>query len=455
MCFGAYFIPQSFKNILIIASVKTLKIFSWLINIFIWLYKKLLHKPIYWFGIFLWRHIVVNIYHAYLFLSRQVVKLIQRHNNKLAILLNKKIITPIIILMMILAVVTNNIAAKETTREDFGRQSILFTLTQDEFGGHEIIEDKQKPQISTDTNNKETMGLAVDDMAVTNNLEENNLTITQGTALVQQNIIAADQARTRIEVEDYTVQPGDTASGIAKSYGLSESSILWANNLSRNTIIRPGQILKIPPQDGVVYKIAQGDTIKKIAETYQADELSILEANADLNPNALAVGVEIFIPDGVKPAPKIIVPSQPSASVAIRNILSPSTPTPGSATDLEIENKLLWPAKSRRINQYYSWRHRGLDIDGDTGDPAYAPESGKVERAGWSNGYGYNVIINHGNGIKTLQGHFSKILVEAGDTVERGDVIALIGSTGWSTGPHIHFEVIVNGVKVNPFTYTK
>jgi len=67
----------------------------------------------------------------------------------------------------------------------------------------------------------------------------------------------------------------------------------------------------------------------------------------------------------------------------------------------------------------------------------------------------YNVVINHGNGIKTLQGHFSKILVEAGDTVERGDVIALIGSTGWSTGPHIHFEVIINGVKTNPFTYTK
>jgi murein DD-endopeptidase MepM/ murein hydrolase activator NlpD len=155
----------------------------------------------------------------------------------------------------------------------------------------------------------------------------------------------------------------------------------------------------------------------------------------------------------VPPAPKI-VPVAKSPVVAIRNILSPSS-EPQKATDLEISNTLLWPAKSRRINQYYSWRHRGLDIDGDVGDPAYAPESGKVEKSGWGTGYGYHVIINHGNGIKTLQGHFSKLLVKTGDTVERGDQIAEIGSTGWSTGAHIHFEVIVNGVKVNPFTYTK
>ncbi len=356
---------------------------------------------------------------------------------------------------MTLAVVTNNIAAKETTREDFGRQSILFTLAQDEFGGHEIIEDKQKPQVNTDYATKEMVALSVDNTGINTDSGDNNIAIAQGSALVQQNIIAADQARTRIDVENYTVQPGDTASSIASTYGLSVTSILWANNLNNRSIIKPGQTLKIPPQDGVVYTIAKGDTIKKIAEIYQADELSILEANANLDPNALAVGGEIFIPDGVKPAPKIIAPTKPATAVAIRNILSPNTPLPEAATDMELENKFLWPAKSRRINQYYSWRHRGLDIDGDIGDPAYAPESGKVERAGWSNGYGYNVIINHGNGIKTLQGHFSKILVEVGDTVERGDVIALIGSTGWSTGAHIHFEVMVNGVKENPFTYTK
>ncbi len=415
----------------------------------------MLHKPITWFGIFLWRHLLVNLYHVYVYLSRQTIKLLQRHNNKLAIFLNKKLITPVIILLMTLAVVTNNIAAKETTREDFGRQSILFTLAQDEFGGHEIIEDKQKPQIATDNVNLEKTALSGNNLTEADEQTDNNLAIAPSGALVQQNIIAADQTRTRTEVEDYVVQPGDTASSIASSYGLSVSSILWANNLSTYSIIKPGQTLKIPPQNGLVYTIAKNDTIKKIAETYQADELSILEANPNLDANALAIGSEIFIPDGVKPAPKPIPTSKPSTVTAIRNILSPTTPTPEGAADLEMENKLLWPGKSRRINQYYSWRHRGLDIDGDTGDPAYAPESGKVERAGWSNGYGYNVVINHGNGIKTLMGHFSKVLVEVGDTVERGDVVGLVGSTGWSTGPHIHFEVIVNGTKVNPFTYTK
>lgn len=432
-----------------------MKIFSWLLKILIWLYKKLLHKPIAWFGIFLWRNIIINIYKAYVSLKRQIIKLLERHNNILAIFLNKKLITPIIILLMTLAVVTNNIAAKETNREDFGRQSILFSLVKDEFGGHEIIEDKQLPQINTEVANQELMALSANNLGINQETEDNNLAITQGGALVQQNIIAADQMRTRTEVEDYIVQPGDTASSIAAAYGLSVTSILWANNLNNYSIIKPGQTLKIPPQDGVIYTIAKNDTIQKIAETYQADELSILDANPELNPNALTVGKTIFIPNGVKPAPKPTIQTKPNTAVAIRTILSPNTPVPEAATNLDLENKLLWPAKSRRINQYFSWRHTGLDIDGDTGDPAYAPESGKVERAGWSNGYGYNVIINHGNGIKTLMGHFSKILVKVGDTVERGDVVALIGSTGWSTGPHIHFEVIVNGKKVNPFTYTK
>ncbi len=404
----------------------------------------------------LWRYLVLNIYHAYVFISRWLLKIFQQNNNKLAIILNKKIVTPLLIVIIALAVVTNNLAAKETTREDFGRNSILFSLVEDEFGGHQIIEDKQPAQIINTESEISPDNLA---LSAQNNLGGENTTDSLimapgGSALIQQNLIASDQARTRTEVETYTVQPGDTVSSIAATYGLSVNTILWANNLSATSLIRPGNTLKIPPQNGLIYTIARGDTIRKIAETYQADELSILDANTDLDPNSLAVGKQIFIPDGVRPAPKIAPISQPTA-ISLKDILLPTGQTPDAASDLELENKLLWPAKSRRINQYYSWRHRGLDIDGDTGDPAYAPEAGKVERAGWSNGYGYNVVINHGNGIKTLQGHFSKILVEAGDTVERGDVIALIGSTGWSTGPHIHFEVIINGAKTNPFTYTK
>jgi len=440
---------------MVIISVKTLRFFSFTFTVFSWVYKKLLHQPLKWFLLIIWRGIIVNIYQATLSFNRWFAKIYHRHNNKLAIILNNKIIIPILIAMIALAVATNNLAAKETTREDFGRNSMLFALTQDEFGGHEIIEDNQPVQIADTTNQpNDEMALSIDDLSQPETLEPDTLATTQGgSALLQQNFIAPEQTRTRTEVENYTVAPGDTGSSIAASFGLSVSSILWANNLNTRSIIRPGDTLKIPPEDGVIHTIAKNDTIGSIAEKYQADEISIIEANADINPSSLAVGNNLFIPGGVPPAPKI-VPVAKSPVAAIRNILSPSS-EPQRATDLEMSNTLLWPAKSRRINQYYSWRHRGLDIDGDVGDPAYAPESGKIEKSGWGTGYGYHIIINHGNGIKTLQGHFSKLLVKVGDTVERGDQIAEIGSTGWSTGAHIHFEVIVNGVKVNPFTYTK
>jgi murein DD-endopeptidase MepM/ murein hydrolase activator NlpD len=450
-----FFIPQSVKNLMVIISVKTLRFFSFIFTVISWLYKKLLHQPLKWLLVIIWRKIILNIYQIYLNFGRWFRQIYYRHNNKLAIILNNKIIIPILIAMITLAVATNNLSAKETAREDFGKNSVLFALSQDEFDNHEVIEDSQPVQIINNSNQLAGNTALSDQNTQTTQTNETNTMATAqgGSALLQQNFISPEQTRTRLDVEDYIVQPGDTASSIAASFDLSVSSILWANNLNTRTIIKPGDTLKIPPQDGVIHTIAKNDTIGSIAEKYQAEDISIVEANENINPSALAVGTTIFIPGGVPPAPKI-VPVAKSPVVAIRNILSPSS-QPQRATDLQNSNTLLWPAKSHHINQYYSWRHQALDIDGDVGNPAYAPESGKVEVAGWGSGYGYHIIINHGNGIKTLQGHFSKLLVEIGDTVERGDVIALIGSTGWSTGAHIHFEVRVNGTKVNPFTYTK
>ena len=114
-----------------------------------------------------------------------------------------------------------------------------------------------------------------------------------------------------------------------------------------------------------------------------------------------------------------------------------------------------WPTVGHRITQYYSWRHTGLDIANKTGTPLYASEGGTVDYSGWSNGYGYNVLINHGGGKKTRYAHASKLYVKKGDVVSKGEAIAAMGSTGWSTGPHIHFEVIINGVKKNPLNYIK
>ncbi len=339
------------------------------------------------------------------------------------------------------------------SRDELGRNSLVFQLIQDEFGKDIIITDS-KPALVNPVSYLETadvlenMPVATEQTTPVIPVNEEIALSQSGSVLVKQHFNSTDHPPTRTQVEEYTVKAGDTISSIASRFGLKVNTLLWSNKLSKYSIIRPGDKLTIPPEDGVIHTIKKGDTIKKIADLYQADELSIIEAN-DINPRALTVGTTIFIPDGVPPAPKIRTKPRTRSNLSLKQIFQPAPANPNTDT------KLLWPGKSHRINQYYTWRHRALDINGRIGDPIYAAESGKVIRASWNRGYGYNVMINHGNGIITLYAHSSKLLVKKGDTVKRGDVIALVGSTGWSTGPHIHFEVRVNGRKVNPLNYTR
>ena len=117
---------------------------------------------------------------------------------------------------------------------------------------------------------------------------------------------------------------------------------------------------------------------------------------------------------------------------------------------------MLWPMISRRVTQYFKWRHAGLDVGDKMGNPIYAAENGVVEYSGWERGgWGNTVMVNHGNGTKTRYSHASKLLVVAGENVKKGQVIALIGSTGRSTGPHLHFGVYVNGRALNPLQYLR
>ena len=108
-----------------------------------------------------------------------------------------------------------------------------------------------------------------------------------------------------------------------------------------------------------------------------------------------------------------------------------------------------------RITQYYSWRHHAIDIANKTGTPIYAADAGVIEVAGWGAGYGNQIVINHGGGVKSRYAHMSKFYVKNGQKVSKGEAIGGIGSTGRSTGPHVHFEYIINGVKYNPLNYLK
>jgi len=255
---------------------------------------------------------------------------------------------------------------------------------------------------------------------------------------------------TRNSVESYIVQSGDSISTIAQKFALSTNTILWQNNLTWNSTIRTGQEIIILPIDGLQHSVASGETLGAIAKKYQAELDEIISTNKLADANDIVIGEKLIIPDGIKPSAVAVRPRNTIVSIpsAIKDIFSTSAPVDGGT-------RLLWPLNSRRITQYYHLRHSGVDIGDTRGNAIYAAESGKVERSGWIRGYGYNVIINHGGGMKTLYGHATQLLVSAGQTVSRGQTIATIGSTGWSTGPHLHFEVIINGRKVNPFNYTR
>jgi len=254
---------------------------------------------------------------------------------------------------------------------------------------------------------------------------------------------------------EYIVQPGDSLGGIAYNFNVSVATILWENNLSLRSVIRPGDKLIILPTTGVTHKIKKGDTIKKIASLYGAKAEDIVKFNVLKDDGTdLVVGEKIMVPGGVKPEARSYS-TVPSSYVSLRTIAAPA----GSSQAPSVSG-FIWPTAAKIITQYYSWRHLALDIAGPMATPNYAAKSGVVEVAqcGWNHGYGCYIIINHGGGVKTLYGHHSRLLVQPGDYVRAGQTIGLMGNTGnvrGVTGIHLHFEIQINGARVNPLKYVR
>ena len=248
-------------------------------------------------------------------------------------------------------------------------------------------------------------------------------------------------AKTRDKIIDYTVLEGDTVSSIAEKFGVSTDTVLWQNGLGEKDRIKPGQVLEILPISGISHKVSKGDTVYSIAKKYDTSPQSVVDFpfNSFANDETfeLAIGQVLIVPEGVKPAERAAAPR-------IRQL----TPDAGTVV---ASGTFVWPA-SGSISQYFAWYHKGIDIANRASPDILAADSGKVVVAGWPDGYGYGnrVIIDHGNGYRTLYGHLSRIYVVPGQTVSRGSAIGKMGSTGRSTGIHLHFEVIKNGVYINP-----
>lgn len=256
------------------------------------------------------------------------------------------------------------------------------------------------------------------------------------------------------EITQYVVADGDTIAGIASRFSVSVTTVLSANGLNARSVIRPGQKLTILPTDGVLYVVKSGDTVLSIAKKFQSNAQEIVDANGLTSSSAIKIGQRLVLPGGKLP---VSAPITSTARIGsnISSVVSKPAPSAEAGTST---TKLLWPTAVRRITQYFKRTHNGVDIAGPTGTAIYASETGTIIFSGWnSGGYGNMVIIDHGQGLFTRYAHASKLLVKVGESVKRGDTIALMGSTGRSTGPHLHFEVLTGNTsnRVNPFDYTK
>ncbi len=254
------------------------------------------------------------------------------------------------------------------------------------------------------------------------------------------------------QVITHTVAEGDTVSSIATRYGLQPDTIIWENNLAKTAKLKPGDELRILPLDGVRHKVSRGETIYSIGKKYglEGSEVQVIvdyPFNEFLNDETfeLATGQWLMVPDGTMPT--AVAGSQPG--LPGRTVVK--TPDAGSVT---ATGNFVWPAAGG-ISQGYRFYHKAIDIANKSGGPILAADSGTVVVAGWvdNSGYGNRIMIDHGNGYVTLYGHLSVVQVSVGQRVNRGDVIGQMGSTGRSTGTHLHFEIRQGSVLLSPLSF--
>ncbi|MGC9523528.1 MAG: peptidoglycan DD-metalloendopeptidase family protein [Anaerolineae bacterium] len=269
--------------------------------------------------------------------------------------------------------------------------------------------------------------------------------------------------RERLEVITYTVQEGDNIFWIAERFKLLPTTVVWSNMETLQGapwLINAGLSLAIPPVDGVYHTVVAGETPAAIAEQYEVPVEALYNQWNAIEPGqSLAEGTQLVIPGAVgsdiKWEPDPPEPSAPAVGVASASW--------GYCGDTAVSGYgangwFILPTGSYEVSGWVfrdprNPGHIGLDYRCRLGDPIYAADAGVVVWAGWNGGYGNLVRVSHGNGFETYYAHFSAYAVGCGDPVAQGQIVGYCGSTGWSTGPHLHYEIRLNGVPQNPKLY--
>jgi murein DD-endopeptidase MepM/ murein hydrolase activator NlpD len=266
--------------------------------------------------------------------------------------------------------------------------------------------------------------------------------------------------RVRSGVRFYTVQPGDTVYGIAAQFNLSAKTIVWSNRealMDAPWLIKPGLELAIMPVDGVYHTTRAGETAADIAAKYEIDPTVVYNVWNDLEENEQPTeGQLLVVPGGIGDEvewnPPPIVPMPGPAGLVYGSCGGVTYSGPGA------NGWFTLPTGSSGVSGWYfhdprNPTHIGLDYRCRTGDPIVAADSGLVTIAGWNGGYGIMAQVDHGNGFVTRYGHFSSLAVGCGQAVNQGDLLGYCGSTGWSSGAHLHFEIRLNNVPQDPLLY--
>jgi murein DD-endopeptidase MepM/ murein hydrolase activator NlpD len=264
----------------------------------------------------------------------------------------------------------------------------------------------------------------------------------------------------RDQLRTYTVRPGDTLTGIARRFGVSMMTVWWANKLKSKDELHVGQKLVIPPASGLVVTVGEGDTLPGLAARYKVNATEIVEFN-QLSDETLVLGQVLVVPDArgqaiatPKPTPRPVVAVKPRSSSG-RSTGGTRVRPPARYTG----GVFAWPVAGGYISQYYHYGHPAIDIAAHYGTAVRAAAGGTVLFSGWkSNGGGYQIWIAHGSGLYTTYNHMSSLAARTGERVGRGEMIGRIGTSGWATGPHLHFEVWRGSVwgggrRVNPLGY--
>ena len=285
----------------------------------------------------------------------------------------------------------------------------------------------------------------------------------------QMRVAAAKEKLEPLKVKAYVVAPGDSLWSIANSQNIELDTIVGSNTFNTSAKLRPGAVLRIPNQDGIFYVMKKGEAIEAVSKRYGVSMNKIKQVNPDVDVAALREEDEIFLP-GARPEglmeqhaqAKLAEAKKTTTKTTSKTLAKVEKPKGSEVAVRKSGAGFRWPIMGR-INSPFGWRqhpitkrrdfHTGIDIKANRNDPIKAAGGGKVVYSGWMGGYGKTLVIEHSNGQSTLYAHCSSLLAGKGASVPQGQVVAKIGTTGRSTGPHLHFEVRNGNSPVNPIKY--